>query len=352
MRGMIARREMLAGAGACAALAALPLRATDTPLPQPASIGVIAAREWAARPEITTYDIEIAHAPHYAEAATALGVARLAQRTGDASLLPLVAARWERAKGMANSRNHVDANLIGIWPMLLGDPEGTGIALADGQWAETDRTGLTKQARFWIDDVWMIGALQTQAWRFTRKYRFLDRAGLMARSYVERLQRSNGLFFHGPEAPFHWGRGNGWTAAGLAEVLSVLPEDHPETGPTLAGYHRMMEALLAHQAEDGMWRQLVDRPESWKETSGTAMFGFAMLRGVNSGLLPADPYGVAARKAWDALTTYVDADGRLSEVCVGTGQSLDRQFYLDRPRVTGDLHGQAPLLWLAAEMLA
>jgi rhamnogalacturonyl hydrolase YesR len=262
-----------------------------------------------------------------------------------------VRERWERAKAIPNTANHVDANVIGIWPMLLGDPDGTGVALADGQWAETDPTGLTSQARMWIDDVWMIGALQSQAWRSTRRDRFLSRAGLAARTYVERLQRPNGLFFHGPEARFHWGRGNGWTAAGLAEVLSELPEDHPETGPTMAGFRKMMDALLLHQAEDGMWRQLVDRPESWKETSGTAMFGFAMMRGVNAGLLPADPFETAARKAWGALTTYIDPGAQLREVCVGTGQSQDVQYYLDRPRVTGDLHGQAPLLWFAAEML-
>lgn len=346
------RRELLAGAGACAAIASLPLRATDVALPPPAAIGVIAAREWAARPEITPYDIGIAQAVHYSEAAMALGVARLSPHVSDFRLMELVAERWGKARDFYNSANHVDSNVIGVWPMLLGDPEGTGIALADGQWAATDENGLTAQARFWIDDVWMIGALQTQAWRLTGDAKYLDRAALMARTYVTRLQQPNGLFFHGPEAPFHWGRGNGWIAAGQAEVLSVLPEDHPERPAILAGYRRMMEALLTHQAEDGMWRQLVDHPEAWKETSGSAMFGFAMLRGVNSGLLERDPFEAAARKAWDALATYVDAEGRLREVCVGTGQSLDLQFYLDRPRVTGDLHGQAPLLWLAAELLA
>jgi rhamnogalacturonyl hydrolase YesR len=76
-----------------------------------------------------------------------------------------------------------------------------------------------------------------------------------------------------------------------------------------------------------------------------------MLRGVNSGLLPSEPFADAAAKAWRALALRVDGIGLLADICVGTGQSRDMQFYLDRPRVTGDLHGQAPLLWLAAEML-
>ena len=56
--------------------------------------------------------------------------------------------------------------------------------------------------RFWIDDIWMIGALQAEAWRRTRGARFLDRAALMANAYLARLQQPSGLFHHGPQAPF------------------------------------------------------------------------------------------------------------------------------------------------------
>lgn len=352
MRGLTGRREVLFGAAALGLLGAFPLRAGNAALPEPAAIGIRAAREWAARSQIMRYDVGEVHAVHYAEAATALGVARLAERLQGAGLGEQVAGRWERARAVPNSANHVDANVIGLWPMLLGDPQGTGIALADGQWDEVEETGLSTQARFWIDDIWMIGALQVQAWRLTGEARFLDRAALMARIYVGRLQQAGGLFHHGPEAPFFWGRGNGWVAAGLAEVLSVLPESHGDRPAILDAYRRMMAALLEHQAEDGMWRQLIDRPDAWKESSGSAMFGFAMLRGVGAGLLEADAFEPAARRAWDALAARVDGEGRLSGICVGTGQSRDAQYYLDRPRVAGDLHGQAPLLWLAAEMLA
>ncbi len=82
------------------------------------------------------------------------------------------------------------------------------------------------------------------------------------------------------------------------------------------------------------------------------MFGYAMSLGVKKELLPEDPYRKAIDKAWQALTTYITPDGKLREVCVGTGQSTDTSFYLMRPRITGDLHGQAPLLWLAYSLLA
>jgi rhamnogalacturonyl hydrolase YesR len=297
------------------------------------------------------YEVGEVVAVHYAEVATALGAMRFATRAGDPELEALVGERWVRARELPNSANHVDANVVGIWPMLVGDPEGEGVALADGQWRESDADGLTRQARFWIDDVWMIGALQAEAFRRTGATRFLDRAALTAEAYLARLQQPSGLFHHGPEAPFFWGRGNGWVAAGLAEILSVLPGDHPDRAPILAGYRRMMAALLEFQRPTGLWNQLVDRPDAWPETSGSAMFAFAFLRGVNRGLLPAAPYRAAALNAWAALRGYVDRDGRLRGVCVGTGQSADARYYLDRPVVTGDLHGQAALLWTVGELV-
>lgn len=297
------------------------------------------------------YEVGEVTAVHYAEVATALGASRLAALTRDRELESLVGDRWRRARELPNSANHVDANAVGIWPLLLGDPLGEGLALADGQWRETNDDGLTPQARFWIDDVWMIGALQAEAWRRTGERRFLDRAALTAQAYLERLQQPSGLFHHGPEAPFCWGRGNGWVAAGLAEVLSVLPTDHSRRDPILAGYRRMMAALLEYQAPSGLWHQLVDRADAWPETSGSAMFAFAFLRGVAAGLLPAEPYRSAALRAWSGLAAQVEPDGRLRGVCVGTGLSADAQYYLERPVVTGDLHGQAALLWTAAELV-
>ena len=118
--------------------------------------------------------------------------------------------------------------------------------LADIQWANTTPDGLTSQARYWIDDVWMIGSLQIQAWRVSRDPKYLDHAALMARLYMEKLQQPNGLFFHGPNARFHWGRGNGWVAAGLAELLSELPPSHKDYAAVMGAYQRMMAGLLAN----------------------------------------------------------------------------------------------------------
>jgi rhamnogalacturonyl hydrolase YesR len=100
-----------------------------------------------------------------------------------------------------------------------------------------------------------------------------------------------------------------------------------------------------------MWRQLIDDPGSWAETSSTGMFTFALITGVKNGWLDNKTYTPAARKAWLKLITYIDKNGDISEVCEGTNKKNDRQYYLDRKRNTGDLHGQAPVIWCATALL-
>jgi unsaturated rhamnogalacturonyl hydrolase len=81
------------------------------------------------------------------------------------------------------------------------------------------------------------------------------------------------------------------------------------------------------------------------------MFGFAMATGVKRGILADKKYSTAYKKAWSALLTYVDKEGRLHEVCAGTGQSQDINYYLGHPRTAEDFHAQAPLLWFAYVLL-
>lgn len=330
----------------------------DLRLP-PEEVGRRVAADLLSRPEFMWYGTPTVYGVHYAEACAGYGAVRFAGIMEDDSLLNALADRYDRVleDSIPNTANHVDVNVYGILPLELYLQTGNrrhleqGMELADGQWADTLAGGLTVQTRFWIDDIFMINALQVQAYRATGREIYLDRAALETDTYIQRLQQPNGLFFHGNEAPFFWGRGNGWVAAGLAELLSELPEGHPRHPSILEGYLKMMETLVAFQHEDGMWHQLIDMEESFQESSSTAMFGFAMSEGVKNGFLPEEPYTTAYTHAWNALTTYLNEDGKIREICVGTGQSRDTTFYLTRPRVTGDLHGQAPALWFACSLL-
>jgi len=117
-----------------------------------------------------------------------------------------------------------------------------------GSGASPTPDGLTSETRFWIDDMYMITSLQVQAYRATGDARYIDRAALEMVAYLEKLQQPNGLFYHAPDVPFFWGAGDGWIAAGMAELLRSLPQDHPRRARVLEGYRKMMQSLLQFQA--------------------------------------------------------------------------------------------------------
>lgn len=302
-------------------------------------------------------------AVHYAEACTYLGALRFTHRTGREDLQRQVLDRLDELLLSVDGRRrvpyvyHVDSYMFGAVPLEAHRITGerfyrlAGLNYADKQWRDAREDGLTKQTRFWIDDVYMIGVLQTQAHRVTGDAAYADQAARQAEAYAVKLQQPNGLFHHGKDSTRFWGRGNGWVAAGLTEVLDALPEDHPRRERLLDHYRRMMRALLELQDDSGMWRQLLDEPEAWPEASCTGMFTYAFAVGVKKGWL-GEEYAAAARRAWVALCGYLDENANVREVCVGTGQSDDKGYYLNRPRVTGDFHGQAATLWAATALSA
>lgn len=297
----------------------------------------------------------------YPEICTTFGALQFAAATGDKDLEQKLIARYDPVWLPENSKlipppGHVDNNVFGVLPLQIfrnnGDPHrlALGLKLADLQWENPLPEGVTRQTRWWVDDGWMVGSLQIQAFRATRDPKYADRAAAQLAAFLDKLQRPDGLFYHGPKAPFYWARGNGWVAAALAEVLQSLPPSHPKYDRIMAGYKKMMAGLKACQAPSGLWHQLLDDPASFEETSGTGMYTYAMIVGVKRGWLGAD-YADNARRGWLALCDKMDEKFNLTQICVGTNQSDSKQFYLERPRQTGDLHGQAPVLWCAWALL-
>ena len=262
--------------------------------------------------------------------------------------------------------NKVDYYVFGAVPLEIYTQKKEsrykelGMKYADGQWALPSKPtasqkdwhddGYSWQTRLWIDDMFMITALQAQAYLATGDEKYIERTAREVVLYLDRLQRDNGLFYHAPNAPFFWARGDGWMAVGMTEILRILPKtaqyDLYRTR-IMKGYKDMMATLLRYQAPGGMWGQLIDNISSWKETSGSAMFTYALISGVRNGWLDKEKYGAAARKAWLSLLTYLEPNYDIREVCEGTGARNDYQYYLDRRRWIGDLHGQAAMLWCA-----
>lgn len=309
----------------------------------------------------------------YPETCTWYGALTFAKQSGDAALVQKLVQRFDPLLGAQDTLipkpDHVDYTVFGSVPLELYIQTKDkryleiGQGIADKQWAAPEgprvkpesrvyyNQGLTWQTRMWIDDMFMITAVQAQAFRATGDKKYIERAAKEMVVYLDSLQKPNGLFYHAPDVPYFWGRGDGWMAVGMAELLRSLPKDNSNRERIMKGYKTMMASLLKYQAESGMWRQLIDDPESWPETSCTGMFTFAMITGVKSGWLNAATYGNAARKGWLALVSYIDENADVREVCEGTNKKNDRQYYIDRKRNIGDLHGQAPVLWCATAWL-
>ncbi|MCD8177382.1 MAG: glycoside hydrolase family 88 protein [Tannerellaceae bacterium] len=309
----------------------------------------------------------------YPEVCVWFGALKFAQITKDKQLLrqleerflPLLGAKKE----LIQIPDHVDHTVFGSVPLQLYSQTGNecyyyiGIDFADRQWQLPANTkhreayqhyldqGLSWQTRYWIDDMFMITTIQSQAFLASGNKKYINRAAWQMTAYLDSIQRPNGLFYHAGNAPFYWCRGNGWMAAGMADLLKHLPADNEYYDRILSQYRKMMNTLRTYCKDDGLWGQLVDDPTSWTETSGSAMFTYAMITGVKNGWLEAEVYAPIARKAWLALQTFINENNDLTEVCMGTNIGDTKQYYLDRRRITGDLHGQAPLLWCAAALI-
>ncbi|SDR67342.1 glycoside hydrolase family 88 protein [Opitutus sp. GAS368] len=346
----------------------------------PQEIGRRVAENFAAKPHSNFNRPGLPNSITYPETCTWYGALAFAQLAGDKNLTTKLVARFEPLfgpeAGMIPKPANVDATVFGAVPLELYIQTKekryleVGLNLADKQWEaptpeqldklkpepraiaeQALKEGLTWHTRYWIDDMFMITMVQAQAYRATGDRKYIDRTAREMVSYLDQLQQPNGLFYHAPDVPFFWGRGDGWMAAGSAQLLSSLPADHPARARIMEGYKKMMAALLQHQRADGMWGQLIDDPASWPESSCTGMFAYAFITGVKQGWLDEQTYGPAAKKAWLALITCLEPNADIREVCEGTNKKNDRQYYLDRKRNTGDFHGQAPVLWCAAALL-
>jgi rhamnogalacturonyl hydrolase YesR len=168
---------------------------------------------------------------------------------------------------------------------------------------------------------------------------------------------SKGLWMHGwvqemsPHPAFHWGRGNGWAFMAMAELLSVMPKDHPQRARVLDIFKAHAEGLRRVQASSGLWHQLLDRPDSYEETSSSAMFVFGMARGINLGWLSRGTYTPVVLRGWNGLTNKVNSLGQVEGTCIGTGLGWDDTFYLNRPTDVNATLGYGPVFHAGAEVI-
>ena len=215
--------------------------------------------------------------------------------------------------------------------------------------ARVNPNGIAQHGQGWTDDMFMAAAILARSGRMPGRERDLDQLGRILISYAGRLQREDGIFVHFTDGRIAWGRGNGFAALGQMEALTSMSATHPSRAELLTIFRRHMAALRSVQAPDGMWRQVVDEPGAYREQSVTAMTLTAMARGVRLGWLD-QSYRPVIERAWRALAAHVTEDGRIVDICTGTGSGPTLRYYLDRAAIHDfDDRGGAMALLAATE---
>ncbi|WP_438480233.1 glycoside hydrolase family 88/105 protein [Oleiharenicola lentus] len=255
----------------------------------------------------------------------------------------------------------IKARLVGAGPDLLPSIEHWASYVRYKQFRIAD--GMLARQRpqpesLWADDAYMSIPALTQMGRLTGDRGWYDEAAKQTLLFAKHLfNAEKGLYMHGrnmnqPLNPeFYWGRANGWVILAQCELLDYLPEDHPDRPKILELYRAHVKALAQLQSGAGLWRQLLDKEDSFIESSCTAMFVYGIAHGVNRGWISPVAYGSVAQAGWLALEKQVNEKGQLENSCVGTTFASDAVYYYNRPVSAHHGHAYGPVLMAGAEII-
>jgi unsaturated rhamnogalacturonyl hydrolase len=210
----------------------------------------------------------------------------------------------------------------------------------------------------WLDDLYMSVPALAQMGKATGETGYYDDAVKQVLRFASRMfVKEKGLYMHGwvqgmdDHPAFHWARANGWALMAKTELLEVLPENHPGREQVLQLLRAHIRGLAACQSGQGLWHQLLDRNDSYLETSASAMFAYCIARAINRGWIDRQAHLSMLQLAWNAAAAKVNAQGQVEGTCIGTGMIFDPAFYYNRPTSVFAAHGYGPVLLAGAEMI-
>ncbi len=210
----------------------------------------------------------------------------------------------------------------------------------------------------WLDDLYMSVPALAQMGKATGDRKYQDDAVKQILQFAARMfVREKGLYIHGwvqdmdVHPAFHWARANGWALMAKTELLEVLPENHPRRVLVLNLLRSHIRGLADCQSGQGLWHQLLDRNDSYLETSASAMFAYCIARAINRGWIDREAHLPMLHLAWKAVASKVNAEGQVEGSCIGTGIGFDPMFYYYRPASAFAAQGYGPVLQAGAELI-
>ncbi len=210
----------------------------------------------------------------------------------------------------------------------------------------------------WLDDLYMAVPAIAQMGKLTGDKKYYDDAVKQVLQFSQRMfNKDKGVYMHGwvqdmkVHPQFHWARANGWALMAMSELLDVLPLDHSGRKEVLDQFTAQVKGLACYQSGEGFWHQLLDRTDSYLETSATAIYAYCITHAINKGWIDAKAYAPMSILAWNAVTTKVNNKGQVEGTCVGTGMAFDPAFYYYRPVNVYAAHGYGPVLLAGGEMI-
>lgn len=226
--------------------------------------------------------------------------------------------------------------------------------LADGTLARNR----PQKNTLWLDDLYMSVPALAQMGKLTGDKKYFDDAVRQVLQFSKRMfNKDLGIYMHGwaqgmnvhPE--FHWARANGWAVMAMTELLDVLPENFPARKEVLQQLQAHIKGLASYQSDRGLWHQLLDKNDSYLETSASAMYTYCIARAINKGWIDKMAYSPMCLLAWNAIAGKVNEKGQVEGTCVGTGMAFDPMFYYYRPTTPFAAHGYGPVLLAGAEII-
>lgn len=209
----------------------------------------------------------------------------------------------------------------------------------------------------WADDLYMSISILSRMGKLSGDTLYFDLASTQVINYNKHLfDAEKGLMYHNwySDTDKHgvafWGRANGWALLAQMDLLERVPESYSYRDTLLTLFKRHINGAIKYQDKDGLWHQLLDKNDSYEETSCSAMFTYAIARAVNIGILDRS-YAAYAEKGWSGLSSKIQPDGKIEGVCTGTVVSDNLKDYYDRPAPLNDVHGIGVVILAGSEIL-